>query len=357
MDIQYGQLENLSWLWLVAGLMLIALIATFRKHRALAQFATPNLLSTLLPPASRKRGWISTMLTLASLIGIVIGLIDIRWGKTWRDVPQKGIEVVFALDVSRSMLAQDLLPNRLERAKQDIKDLVNEMKGDRVGLVIFAGEARRKTPLTNHYEDFKQMLDEVGPHNLDRGGSDLGAAIDLAAKSFLEKTADHKAIVLITDGEDHESQPLEAAKKVHQEYGIRIFTIGLGDASQGALIPLATRERGESFLEHQGEPVRSKLNGQILQQIATLTDGAFIPAGTKQVDMAAVYQRFIAGIDQRDFETARVNVYTPRYQWFLGGALACLVIEVLISTCPRPNQRNLRELTAIRVASDSRKVA
>ena len=342
--------------WL-RGLVLVALIATLRNRRALAQFASPNLLATLLPAVGRYRGRISTLLTLAALIGIVIGLIDIRWGKTWRDVPQKGIEVVFALDVSRSMLAEDLSPNRLERAKQDIKDLVNEMKGDRVGLVIFAGEARRKTPLTNHYEDFKQILDEVGPHNLDRGGSNLGAAIDLAAKSFLEKTADHKAIVLITDGEDHESQPLETAKKVHQKYGIRIFTIGLGDASQGALIPLAAREGGESFLEHQGEPVRSKLNGQILQQIATLTDGAFIPAGTKQVDMAAVYQQFIAGINQQDFETARVKVYTPRYQWFLGAAVACLVIEVLISTWPRRIQRNFQEPNAIGLTSKSRKVA
>lgn len=334
MEIEYGQLENLNWLWLVAVIGIGVACATVWHRRALMEFATPNLLDKIVDRFGLAKKLISFALSITALIAIVVALIDIRWGKTWREVPQKGIEVIFALDVSRSMLAKDATPNRLDRAKQGIKDMVSEMAGDRVGLVLFAGDVRQHVPLTNHYEDFKQSLDEIGPHNIERGGSNLGEAIRVASRSFLEKTADHKAIVLITDGEDHESRPVEAAKEAYEQSGVRIFTVGLGDLQQGARIPAQTR-RGESFVEHQGQQVWSKLDGKILEEIASSSSGAYIPAGTKRVDMGAVYHRFIAGIDQQDFATAKINTYIPRYHWFLGIALGLLFLEFLTSHWPR----------------------
>lgn len=334
MDIQYGQLESLNWLWLVVLVAVVTTAAVIVHRRAMLQFATPNLIGQLVSPSRSVKKITSIALTLLALALIVVGLVDIRWGKAWREVPQKGIEVIFALDVSRSMLAEDAAPNRLKRAKQDIKDIVDEMSGDRVGLILFAGDVRRYVPLTNHYEDFKQSLDEVGPHNIDRGGSKLGDAIATCSESFLGKTADHKAIVLFTDGEDHESEPVKAAKEAHEKWGVRIFTVGLGDFEQGARIPTQADRRRESFVQHQGQQVWSKLNGEVLKEIATVTDGAYIPAGTKQVDMAAVYHRCIASIDQQEFDTAKINAYIPRYPWFLGAALLIMVLDWLISTWP-----------------------
>ncbi len=218
---------------------------------------------------------------VATLLLLVLCLLDIRWGKVEREIPQKGIEVMFVLDVSRSMLAEDVAPNRLERAKQMIKDSIDEMSGDRVGLAIFAGEVRQRIPMTNHYDDFKQTLDEVGPADLARGGSRLGDAITVAADGFLSQTNDHQAMVILTDGEDQESKPLQAAETVHNERGIRIFTIGLGDIEQGARVPIQN-DGARNYLQHDGQQVWSKLDGKTLSEIAQLTSGAYIPAGTKQ---------------------------------------------------------------------------
>jgi len=330
MDIQVGNLANLQWLWLLAIVSVVVAVAAVLRRRALARFATANLIGQLIPAGGRMRRVAKAVLVLASLAAMVLALIDVRWGKTWRDVPQKGVEVMFVLDVSRSMLAQDAPPNRLDRAKQQITDMVDAMTGDRVGLVVFAGDARRRIPLTSHHNDFKQTLAEVGPQDVARGGSRLGDAIRVAADSFLNKTTDHKAIVLFTDGEDMESDPIKQAQKVHQERGVRIFTVGLGDATQGERIPVSTSRGDRSYLQYNGQQVWSKMNGQVLRQIATDTGGAYIPAGTKQVDMAGVYRNYIAGVEQQEFETARVNSYIPRFQWFVGAALLLLMLDTVI---------------------------
>ena len=329
MDIQFGHFAQLNWLWLVAVVAATAIGAWIYRRHSLRQFATSNLLARLLPKNASRRLLFRTATALAAMTLLVIGLVDIRWGKTWREVPQKGIEVMFVLDVSRSMLADDATPNRLQRAKQQIKDMVDEMTGDRVGLILFAGEARQQVPLTRHYSDFKQSLDEVGTYNVQVGGSRLGDAIALAADSFLGKSNDHKAIVVLTDGEDQESNPIQIAEQVHTEQGIRIFTIGLGDMEKGSRIPTGQTATGRRFLLHDGEQVWSKLNGTILKQVALETDGAFVPAGTKQVDMADIYHRYVASVNQQDFETARINAYTPRFQYFVAGALALILLELL----------------------------
>jgi Ca-activated chloride channel family protein len=220
----------------------------------------------------------------------------------------------------------------LERAKQQIKDTVDEMTGDRVGLVVFAGDAKQQIPLTTHYDDFKQALDEVGPQNIRRGGSHLGSAIDMAASSFLTKSNAHKAMVIFTDGEDQESKPVEAAKRAHEANGVRIFTVGLGDIVQGSRIPIG--EDHQRYLTHDGQQVWSKQNGEILRQVAATSDGAYIPAGTKQVNMSDVYHSYIERVEQTNFETARVNQYEARYQWFLLPALVLLLLEVVVSTWP-----------------------
>ncbi len=325
--------------------------ATVARRRAARQFATANLRKRLLPTGiprvtGCRRFWFRPVSAL-----LAIALTDIRWGKTWREVPQKGIEVMFVLDVSRSMLAEDASPNRLTRAKQQIKDMVDEMAGDRVGLVAFAGDTRQSVPLTSHYEDFKQTLDSVGPHTVRSGGSRLGDAIAAAANGFLSKTNEHKAIVIFTDGEDQESNPVDVAKKLYADKGIRIFTVGLGDMDQGARIPESESRRG-GFVQYQGQQVWSKMNGQVLEQIATETNGAYIPAGTRRVNMADVYHGYVANVEQTEFETAKINAYVARYQWFAVPALALLLLEVFLSTrAAKRERRTYRSRTPRTIAS------
>ena len=329
MDIQFGNLAQLNWLWAVAAIGIIAAGALFRYRQNLKRFASPEMLGKILPKGSAKRTVAATIFSLAAMALLSLSLVDIRWGKTSREVPQKGIEVMFALDVSRSMLADDVAPNRLERAKQQIKDMVDEMSGDRVGLIVFAGDAKQEVPLTRHYHDFKKTLDEVGPYNVKLGGSSLGNAIETAADSFLTKTNDHKAIVVFTDGEDQESEPVKIAKAAYADQGIRIFTVGLGDMEKGARIPVGQTAAGSRFLEHKGQQVWSKLDGKTLEEVATVSNGAYVPAGTKQVDMADVYNQFISNVEQKEFETAKIESYSPRFQYFAGPALALLLLNGL----------------------------
>jgi len=357
MDIQFGNLSQLYLLLFVALGLIAATFAIITRRRALKRFATSNLIGQIVPGGGGLKRLLSAVLIAGSLLALVLALIDIRWGKVWREVPQKGIEVMFVLDVSRSMLAEDVSPNRLGRAKQQIKDLVDEMAGDRVGLVVFAGDVRQQIPLTSHYQDFKQALDEVGTHNVKRGGTDLGDAIRVAADAFLNKTNDHKAIVVFTDGEDQESDPLAAAKVAFKEHGIRIFTVGLGDMDQGARIPVRENGGGETYLQYEGQQVWSKMNGKILQQIAQETNGAYVPAGTKQVNMADVYHGYIANIEQKEFETARINSYVARFQWFAAIALVLLLMEIILSTWPRRKlgQLGRAALEPVRIAAHQAK--
>jgi len=331
MDIQIG---NPNHVWLLAFVVLgvvLTSVAIVARNRAAKKFAAAETRGYLIPAGLPSRHWISAFLITASLTLLAVALMDIRWGKMWREVPQKGIEVMFVLDVSRSMLAEDASPNRLLRAKQQIKDMVEEMAGDRIGLVVFAGEARQHVPLTSHYEDFKRELDSVGTHSVRRGGSRLGDAIKAAANGFISKTNDHKVIMILTDGEDQESEPVEIAKNLYAERGIRIFSVGLGDMDQGARIP-DNQSRSGGYLRHDGQQVWSKMNGQVLSQIASETNGAFIPAGTKRVNMSDVYHGYVANVEQTEFETAKINAYIARFQWFAVPALALLLLEVFWST-------------------------
>ena len=328
-DVQVGN-PNSAFLMLFAVTVLLVIVwANVTRVVALRKFGS------MIPTSGHKlvsnRRVFSAVMLIAATCALAIALMDIRWGKASYDVPQKGLEVVFALDVSRSMLAEDATPNRLARAKQQINDMVAEMIGDRIGLVVFAGEAKQVVPLTNHYDDFEQVLESVGPDTLTVGGSQLGGAIRTAADSFMSKTNDHKTIILFTDGEDQESKPAELARDLYEDEGIRVFTVGLGDMDQGSRIPDNLSQR-RSFVEHQGQQVWTKLNGQILNQIATVTNAAYIPAGTKRVDMADVYHGYVASVEKMEFETAKVDSYVPRFQWFAGIALICILAEVFVNT-------------------------
>jgi Ca-activated chloride channel family protein len=224
------------------------------------------------------------------------------------------------------MLAEDATPNRLQRAKQYIRDLLDASHGDRVGLLTFAGVASIQCPLTLDYVAFESILENVQAQSAARGGSLLGDALRLAGESFTDSSPDSKAIIVLSDGEDHGSFPVEAARALNAQLPIPVFTIGLGDETQGARIPLET-EQGRQYLMYQGEQVWSKMNAQPLREIALATGGAFIPVGTSRVDMARVYEQWIQPRAEREFDTTTIRYRHPQFQWFAGAALVLLLIE------------------------------
>jgi Ca-activated chloride channel family protein len=243
------------------------------------------------------------------------------------------------------MLAEDVVPNRLARAKQDVVDLLRVLPGDRVGLVTFAGTATLSCPLTTDYGFFRLALEEVGTHSTARGGSLIGDAIRKAVDCFDDRLKKYKAIILITDGDDHESLPVEAARDACQNHGIKIYTIGIGDADEGRRVPVE-QDGQKVYLQYEGQEVWSKMNPGLLATLAREGDGAYVPAGTANIDLDQIYKRHIAPQERREFGEERVKRYRHQFQWFVAAALVFLLVESFLS-----ERRSLKRIDDFEVAA------
>jgi len=317
------------WLWL-AGLALVVAWYAYRRRRAAAlRFAEAPLFARLAPQSRPGGIALAATIVAAAIAVMALALADPRAGTRTENVRRKGIDVIFVVDVSRSMLAEDVAPNRLGKAKQLTSDALDRMAGDRAGLVAFAGSATLKSPLTLNYGAFRLALNELAPQDSVRGGSLLGDAIRVAADSFTDDEKGGKAIVVLSDGEDMESFPVEAAQKAYADKGIRTYTIGLGDAADGARIPV-TSGRDKTYVTFDGQEVWSKMNPKLLTEVALVGGGAFIPAGTSQVDMAEVYDATVASVGRREFDTQSATRAVPQFQWVAGFALALLTLASLV---------------------------
>jgi Ca-activated chloride channel homolog len=331
MSLRFNNLISLHLLWVVLLLAGIVVLGFARKRRLLERFATPNLLGFLTDQTSVPRQWCKALLVLAAMTLLVLGIIDPRWGVYYEERPQRGIDIIFVLDVSRSMLARDLAPSRLARAKQYIGDVVDLCAGDRVGLVTFAGKPVLKCPLTVNYGAFRMILEEVNTRSSPRGGTLIGDAVRTAADSFVDKDKGHKAIIVITDGEDQESFPVDATHAAFQERGIKVYTVGLGDVSQGSRVPIKDDQTG-LYLQYGGQEVWTKMNPETLRKMAEAGGGSYIPAGVKFIDLGQLlYEDRIAREERREFEAGRVELHRVQYQWFAGAALLLLLVETWMS--------------------------
>ncbi len=316
-------------LWLVGLLAGLGLVRTLAAGRALRRFADQELLGRLVPVRSMSRNVVRLALVVGALVLVVVALADIRWGVRTVEATRRGLDVVFALDVSRSMLAEDASPNRLERAKGLIKDLIDRLPGDRIGLIAFAGDVSVACPLTLNHDAFRMSLDELDVRDATRGGSLLGDAIRRAALSFSDTAPEGKVIVIVSDGEDHGSLPAEAASEARTERGARVFTIGLGDEREGARIPVS--EGGtRRYLVSEGTEVWTRMDPRGLTEIAKAGDGAFIPVGTTTADCAAILQGLIVDSERKSVEATLVRQHIPRFQWFAAGAFFLLLLECLV---------------------------
>ena len=270
----------------------------------------------------------------AALCTGLIALGGPQFGTQYEEVVPRGSDLYVLIDVSRSMLAQDVPPSRLGRAKADVAALVNRLEGERVGLIAFAGQAVVKCPLTVDYDTFRRSLDELDPDSAPRGGTAIGDAIRKALEVFHAKTERDQAILLITDGDDQQSYPLEAAA-IAAERHVTIFTVGLGDATQGARIP--QKAASKSYVEYQGQQVWSKLDGTLLKDIALKTSGVYVPVGTRAYDLGELYATHLHGRRGNDTESRTRIRRSDQFQIFLALSLLALLADLFTRPYPVVN--------------------
>lgn len=346
-DFQFGNVTMLHGLWLVPGLALLMLYASRRRRQALRRFVHDALLARV-QGASRPdpaRRVLKGTLVLGAVALLVVALARPAWNEVVRDVTQRGRDVVFLLDVSRSMLAEDLPPNRLERAKLAIVDAVDRLDSDRVALAVFAGSTVVKCPLTLDYGFFRMALDDATPLSVTRGGSLIGDGLRTVLNDVFDgKRSNHRDVVLITDGEDHESFPVEAAAEAG-ELGVRLIAIGLGDERVGHRIPVVADASGgsaasqRSFLQHQGQEVWSRLDADTLRKMADSTPGGrYLNVATGAIDFGTVYRRLIATAEGREIGSRTIGTRDEKFQIFLAICLLLLALEIALLEYSAPRR-------------------
>lgn len=298
------------------------------KKRAMKNFGESNLVSRLIPDVSRSKLHFKFILMLLAYIFIIVGLANPQIGSKLEKVERKGIDIVIAIDVSNSMLAEDIKPNRLQRARQAISKLVDELQNDRIGIVVFAGNAYTQLPITTDYSAAKLFLSTISTDIVPTQGTAIADAIDLSVKAFDDN--DHeKAIIIITDGEDHEGDAVEAARKATDK-GIRVYTIGMG-LPEGAPIPVYDKNGNQQGFKKDlnNNTVVTKLNETMLKQIADAGNGEYVRANNTQAGLGLIFDE-INKLDKTEFESRVFSDYEDRFQYLIGIALALLLIEFII---------------------------
>lgn len=333
--IHLGAPDWIHAAWLVPAAVLAGVHAIAARRRARRRFADEDLLNSIMPAP---RVWVTGVkvaLTALGMAGIVVALLQPQWNKREIPVTRQGREVVFVVDVSRSMLAQDLAPNRLDRAKLWIRDLTSVLEGDSVGLVAFAGASVVTCPLTRDVGFFELALEELTPEAAPRGGTMIGDAIRKAVTQVFERspldandTGSFRDLVLITDGEDQGSLPVAAAESAAAA-GVRIIAIGLGSDTQGTPVP--DPDRPGEFLTYAGEQVRSVLDSKTLADVAKATPGGvYLNVGTGTIALDDVYRDLIRSAKQTTLESSSVTEYQQMFWIFLAVGLAGLFVEPLL---------------------------
>lgn len=335
-DLTFDDLRWLYLLWAVLAVAVVGGLGVWRRRRALQRFASIALLPRLTAGVPWGRNLLRVGLIVVALVLLVAALVGPRWGEVVQPALRRNIDVLVLLDVSRSMLARDIAPSRLERAKLAIRDdLLPALGGDRVGLIAFAGAPSVVCPLTTDYGFYRLALDDVGVHSAPRGGTAVGDAIRKAGELFAHEIDTHKVVILITDGEDHGSFPVEAAAGLWQDHQAAIVALALGDAVEGARIPVAG-ERGETYLRHGGEVVWSKADAQMLSKVVGVSErGLLVDVGTRNFDLGKLYEQ-VATATRYDEQTRQQRVHQPaRYHPFAVGALLLVLLDSCLRDGPR----------------------
>jgi len=323
---RFANIEYLYILLVVPMLVGLYFFASYLKKRKLEEFGEISLIWQLMPGVSFRRGWIKLIVYTTAFSLMVVGLARPQFGSKLTEAKRKGIELIIALDVSNSMMAQDIQPNRLDRAKQAISRMVDQLANDRIGLIVFAGNAYVQLPITNDYTSAKMFLSSINPGVVPKQGTAIGAAIDLAASSFSPQEETGKVIVVISDGENHEDNPIDASKRA-QEKGVLVHAIGIG-SRQGSPIPKAPGS--SDFLRNKdGDVVVTKLDEQTLSKVAVAGEGKYIRASNSQIGLLPLLEE-IKRMEREELKDKIFSEYNDQFQYLFGLALLLLIIDFFL---------------------------
>lgn len=327
---RFAHPEYLNGLYIIPVLVLLLWYLNRNRKKLLEKFADKRLHRILLPDFSIFMNWFKFSLILFSLVLLIFAAANPQVGTRIQEVKQAGIDVFIALDVSRSMLAEDIKPNRLDKAKLQISSLINKLRGDRIGLIVFAGDAYVQFPLTTDYSAANLFLSAVDVNSVPQQGTAIASAISMATKSFDFKFSTQKVIVIITDGEDHEGDIMQAVEGA-KEKGIKIYTIGLGSPT-GVPIPVynAQGQQVDYKKDVDGNIVLTKLDENILKEIASAGDGKYFSGSAYEDYLDRIFND-LSSLEKTEFGVRKVTDYEDRFYYFLTPAIILLLIEFFIS--------------------------
>ncbi len=325
---RFESIDNLYYLAIIPVLIAVFWVMAYFRKKALEQFGDPQIIQRLMPQFSRYKHLLKFVLLTVAIILSIIALANPQWGTKKEKVQRKSIDVFVALDISQSMLAQDISPSRLDRAKNFARNLVEGLKGERMGLILFAGNAYLQMPLTTDYAAAQLFLKSANTNQAPTQGTAISEAIDLAERTFGEDNKQHKALIIITDGENHDEETLERAQEA-RENGLMIFTIGVG-TPDGGYIPMYYAGQSGFKMDRSGNPVKTQLNEEMLTQVAEAGAGAYYNLVDGDQVITALKTR-IEQIEKREFEQRSFTEYESYYQYFLALALLFLLIEFIFS--------------------------
>lgn len=321
---------------LLLVILAIYFYAGYKRRSAIRRYGSPELLGAMMPEVSRYRPALKFWLTFAALCFMVLLIARPQFGSKMETVKRQGIETVIALDISNSMMAEDVVPNRLEKSKNIISKLVDGFEDDKVGLIVFAGDAFIQLPITNDFISAKMFLESITPGLITRQGTNIKAAIDMGTRSFTPKEGVGKAIIIITDGENHEGGAVEAAKAA-AEKGMMVYVMGVG-SPEGAPIP---GERANDFRrDKKGNVIVTKLNEQMCQEIAAAGNGVYIRIDNTG-NAQRILQREIEKLAKADVETTIYSEYDEQFSSMAWIALIFLLLEMLLMMKKNPRMKDI----------------
>jgi len=326
-------------LLLLPVLILLYIINEVRKRKALKRLGDVNLVSSLVPEMSTIRPAIKFILQLIAVSAGIIMLSRPQFGSKIEDVKKQGVEVIIALDVSNSMLAEDIQPDRLTRAKQAISRLVDNLDNDKIGLIVFAGDAYIQIPVTTDYISAKMFLSSINPNMVPKQGTAIGAAIDLGIRSFSPGEGKSKAMIIITDGENHEDDPVKEAEEASKA-GIVIHTLGIG-STEGVPIPILINGKRDYLKDANGNTVVTKLDEEILKKIALTTNGNYVRASNSNIGLDEIFNG-IKRMKKQDLESTMYTEYNDQFQIFAAIALFLLLADFIIMERKNRRLANIR---------------
>lgn len=327
---RFAQPEYLYFLLAVPLLLVLFAVMRSLNTAAKKKFSSTELFRRLAAEHSGRKSVFKAALLIIGYAVLVVGLANPQVGTRMEEVKQEGVDLFIALDVSRSMLAEDIKPNRLEKAKYEIGNLIDRLAGDKIGIIVFSGEAYTQFPLTIDYSAANMLLDVVDVESVPNPGTAIGSAIAQAMKSFNFEEPSTKVLVIMTDGENNSGDAVEQAKEA-AEKGVRIYTVGLG-SQQGAPIPIynAAGQQTDFKRDRSGNVVLTKLDETSLQEIASIGKGKYYLATNTQDELDAIYKD-INALEKREFGAKKFTEFDDKFQYFIAFALALLCIEAVVS--------------------------